>query len=137
MKGIIEKAFIQAIQDTLEKTPTRCNDKLLRGYISSIDLIFGDDTKGTVTFVSSKEFLNILSFGLFGEHAKDDLTLQDLSQELANLTIGLSKVIAIKEEKSFNINTPRVFGYGEFQDKQYNHLNFTLEGAPCSLFLHR
>ncbi|WP_297810718.1 hypothetical protein [uncultured Helicobacter sp.] len=137
MKGIIEKAFIQAMQDTLEKTPAPCNNKLLCGYLSSIDLIFDDDTKGTVTFVSSKEFLNVLSFGLFGENAKDDLSLQDLSQELANLTIGLSKVLAIKEGKSFNIKTPRVFGYGEFQDKQYNHLNFTLEGALCSLFLHR
>ncbi|WP_026944096.1 hypothetical protein [Helicobacter rodentium] len=137
MKGIIEKAFIQAIQDTLEKTPIRCDNKLLRGYLSSIDVIFDDNTKGTVTFVSSKEFLNVLSFGLFGESAKDDLTLQDLSQELANLTIGLSKVLAIKEGKNFNINTPRVFGYGEFQDRQYNHLNFVLEGAPCSLFLHR
>lgn len=137
MKGIIEKAFIQAIQDTLEKTPIRCDNKLLRGYLSSIDVIFDDNTKGTVTFVSSKEFLNILSLGLFGESAKDDLTLQDLSQELANLTIGLSKVLAIKEGKSFNINTPRVFGYGEFQDRKYNHLNFVLEGAPCSLFLHR
>lgn len=137
MKGIIEKAFIQAIQDTLEKTPIRCDNKLLRGYLSSIDVIFDDNTKGTVTFVSSKEFLNVLSLGLFGESAKDDLTLQDLSQELANLTIGLSKVLAIKEGKSFNINTPRVFGYGEFQDRKYNHLNFVLEGAPCSLFLHR
>lgn len=137
MKGIIEKAFIQAIQDTLEKTPIRCDNKLLRGYLSSIDVIFDDNTKGTVTFVSSKEFLDVLSLGLFGESAKDDLTLQDLSQELANLTIGLSKVLAIKEGKSFNINTPRVFGYGEFQDRKYNHLNFVLEGAPCSLFLHR
>lgn len=137
MKGIIEKAFIQAIQDTLEKTPIRCDNKLLRGYLSSIDVIFDDNTKGTVTFVSSREFLNVLSLGLFGESAKDDLTLQDLSQELANLTIGLSKVLAIKEGKSFNINTPRVFGYGEFQDRKYNHLNFVLEGAPCSLFLHR
>lgn len=137
MKGIIEKAFIQAMQDTLEKTPIRCDNKLLRGYLSSIDVIFDDNTKGTVTFVSSREFLNVLSLGLFGESAKDDLTLQDLSQELANLTIGLSKVLAIKEGKSFNINTPRVFGYGEFQDRKYNHLNFVLEGAPCSLFLHR
>ncbi|TLD84541.1 hypothetical protein LS70_003060 [Helicobacter sp. MIT 11-5569] len=135
MDLIIEKAFVQVLQDTVGATPLRVEGKLLKGYLSNIDITFENGTHNTITFVTSKEFLESLGFGLFGENVSDDLELRDLSQELANLTIGLAKVLAVKENVKFNITTPRVFGFGEFQDAQYSCLNFALEGAPCSLFM--
>ncbi len=135
MESIIERAFIQVLQDTLNQTPTRVSDKLIEGYLSNIDIVFNEGLQNTVTFVSSKEFLKSLGFGLFGENVTDDLELRDLSQELANLTMGLAKVLAIKENKRFNIKTPNVYGYGEFQDARCHYLSFALNGAQCSLFM--
>ena len=88
------------------------------------------------SLLCSKEFLESLGTGLFGENVSSDLELRDLSQELANLTIGLAKVLAVKENVNFNIATPRVFGLGEFQNAHCESLNFALNGAPCSLFMH-
>ncbi|MBX7490660.1 hypothetical protein [Helicobacter turcicus] len=136
MDLIIERAFVQVLQDTLGATPLRVEGKLLKGYLSNIDVAFEDGRRNAITFVSSKEFLESLGFCLFGENVSDDLELRDLSQELANLTIGLAKVLAVRENVSFNITTPRAFGFGEFQDVQSRCLNFELNGALCSLFMH-
>ena len=136
MDFIIEKAFIQVLQDTLGVTPIRTDNKLLKGYLSRIDVVFENGMQTTITFVSAKEFLGVIGEGLFGESSDDDLELRDLSRELANLTAGLAKVLAIKENMHFNIATPITFGFGEFQDTQNRCINFSLEGALCSLFLY-
>ena len=136
MDLIIEKAFIQVLQDTLGVTPTRTDNKLLKGYLSKIDVVFESCLQTTITFVSAKEFLGAIGEGLFGESSEDDLELRDLSQELANLTAGLAKVLAIKENMHFNISTPVAFGLGEMQDAQNRCMNFSLNGALCSLFLY-
>ena len=57
--------------------------------------------------------------------------MRDLSQELANLTAGLAKVLAIKENRHFNSSTPVAFGLGEMQDAQNRCMNFSLNGALC------
>ncbi|EEO25519.1 hypothetical protein [Helicobacter winghamensis] len=136
MELIIKKAFMQVLKDTLGATPACVENKLLKGYLSSIDVAFEDGTHNTITFVSSKEFLEFLGEGLFGEIVSSELELRDLSQELANLTIGLAKVLAVRENVNFNITTPRVFGLGEFQNAHCKSLNFALNGATCSLFMH-
>ena len=136
LNKIIENAFKQAIEDTLDKAPQVANEKLLEGFLSSIDVMYDDGEKTTITFISTKEFLEIFGSGLLGEEEFDELTLKDLSQELANLTIGLAKVLAVTEGVKFNISTPKVYGYGEFKDSSTKSLNFTLEGTKCSLFIH-
>ncbi|MCI5969397.1 hypothetical protein [Helicobacter sp.] len=136
MESIFEKAFIQVMQDTLGVIPLRIESKLLEGYLSSTDITFEDGMRSAITFVSSKEFLGTLAYGLLGENISEDLELRDLSQELVNLTVGLAKVLAVKEEMQFNAAIPRAFGFGEFQDAQCRCLNFALDGAPCSLFMH-
>lgn len=60
-------------------------------------MAFEDGTHNTITFVSSKEFLEFLGEGLFGEIVSSELELRDLSQELANLTIGVAKVLAVRK----------------------------------------
>ena len=67
MDLIIEKAFIQVLQDTLGVTPTRTDNKLLKGYLSKIDVVFESGLQTTITFVSAKEFLGVIGEGLFGE----------------------------------------------------------------------
>ena len=136
MELIIERAFMQTLQDTLGVLPMRIENKLLKGYLSKIDFAFNDGLIKTITFVSSKEFLEILGKSLLGDCKFNDMEFCDLSQELANLTMGLAKVLAVKENVHFNIATPQIFGFGEFQDAQYHCLSFALDGAFCSLFIH-
>lgn len=136
MRLIIEKAFVQMLQDTIGTAPLHVANKLAEGYLSNIDITFEDGTHNTITFVSSKGFLESLGASLLGENVSSDLELRDLSQELANLTIGLAKVLAVKEDVRFNITAPRAFGFGEFQNAHCECLNFALDGASCSLFMH-
>ncbi|MCH5323300.1 MAG: hypothetical protein J1E31_06995 [Helicobacter sp.] len=135
MHSIIHKAFIQAIQDTLGEAPKQCGSQIYEGYLSSIDLVLENGQKEVVLFVSSKSFLNTLAENLLGEVNPDDLTLKDLSQELANLTIGLSKVLAIHEGLSFNIGTPKVYGFGKIKEDKTTGLNFQLGQGNCSVFV--
>ncbi|EES89099.1 hypothetical protein [Helicobacter canadensis] len=133
---IIKNAFKQAIEDTLGKTPQVLDEKILEGFLSGIDIVYNDGDKNTITFISTREFLEKFGNGLLGEEDFDELALKDLSQELANLTIGLAKVLAVTEGVRFNISTPKVYGFGEFKDSSSKSLNFALEGARCSLFIH-
>lgn len=133
---IIEAAFKGAIEDTLGKIPQVCSQKTLEGFLSSIEIVNENGERNTITFVSTKEFLEKFGSGLLGEESLDELALKDLSQELANLTIGLAKVLAVPQGVRFNITTPKVYGFGEFQDLHSKSLNFELEGAKCSLFMH-
>ncbi len=133
---IIENAFKGAIKDTLGEIPQVCSEKTLEGFLSSIDIVNENGEKNSITFVSTGEFLEKLGNGLLGEEDFDELTLKDLSQELANLTIGLAKVLAAPQGVRFNITTPKVYGFGEFQDLHSKSLNFILEGAKCSLFMY-
>ena len=137
MEKIIINAFRQVLKDTLGETPKRVTRKLTKGFLSSIDIFLENEEKDTITFVSSKDFLAKLGNGLFGEEELDEIALKDLSQELANLTIGLAKVLAVTENIKFNISTPSVYGFGEFQDTHSSSFNFSLgRGAKCSLFMH-
>ena len=138
MEKIIINAFRQVLKDTLGETPKRVTRKLTKGFLSSIDIFLENEEKDTITFVSSKDFLAKLGNGLFGEEELDEIALKDLSQELANLTIGLAKVLAVTENIKFNISTPRVYGIGEFQDTHSSSINFSLgRGAKCSIFMHK
>ena len=137
MEKIIINAFRQVLKDTLGETPKRVTRKLTKGFLSSIDIFLENEEKDTITFVSSKDFLAKLGNGLFGEEELDEIALTDLSQELANLTIGLAKVLAVTDNIKFNISTPRVYGSGEFQDTHSSRFNFSLgRGAKCSLFMN-
>ena len=135
MNSIIHKAFIQAIEDTLGETPKQCGSQIDEGYLSSIDLVLENGQREVVLFVSSKSFLSILAESLLGEINPDDLVFKDLSQELANLTIGLSKVLAIREGVSFNIGTPKVYGFGKIEEDKTTRLNFQLGKGSCSVFV--
>ncbi len=134
MDLIIKKAFLQMIEDTIAKTPELANECLREGYISSIGVIFEDGVTYTISFVASKEFLTILSLEMLGVCANDDLEFRDLSQELANLTVGLAKVLAIKKGLFFNIQIPEVFGYSTFKDAQ-RCISFNLQNTLCSIYI--
>ncbi|MDA3966364.1 MULTISPECIES: hypothetical protein [Helicobacter] len=136
MIQVIKDAFIQTFEDTLGKTPKFVSGKMLEGYLSSIDIVLEDGSTNTITFVSSKGFLETFGEGMLGEDSFDDLALIDLSQELANLTIGLAKVQAIHRGLNFKIKTPNTYGFGDFKDDGYVALQFDLEGNLCSLFIH-
>lgn len=136
MDNVIRTAVKQTFEDTLGKTPEFLEGKLLEGYLSSIDIVLDNGSVDTITFVSSKEFLKIFGEGMLGEDTFDELALIDLSQELANLTIGLAKVQAVGKGLNFKIKTPNTYGFGEFRDEGYTVLHFALDGHCCSLFIH-
>lgn len=135
MELIIKNAFVQVLQDTLGVVPLCVEAMLLEGYLASIDLLFEDGKRDTIAFVSSKEFLEVLGMGLFGESVASELELRDLSQELANLTIGLAKVLAVKEGIRFQIATPQTFGFCAWEASHCSCVSFALDGALCSVFL--
>lgn len=135
MDLIIKKAFIQMLEDSINQTPDTTDICLKEGYLSKIEVVFSDGVHYTISFVSSKEFLTILSLNLVGICADDDLEYRDLSQELANLTVGLAKVLAIKKGLFFDIKIPQVFGYTTFE-KDRSVANFALKGTLCSLYIH-
>ncbi|CAM2784590.1 chemotaxis protein CheX [Helicobacter burdigaliensis] len=136
MLEILQEAFRQVILDTMQMTLEYGSKDLKAGYLSSIEMIFDNQSRLKTTFVCSKEFLTLMALQMLGEDNPDELTLQDLSQEIANLTIGLGKVLAIKEGINFNISTPNIFGEGEFDIKDCQSLNFVVSNTYCSFYLH-
>lgn len=136
MLEILQEAFGQVINDTMQMELECGEAELNLGYLSNIEMIYENQSRLKVTFVCSKEFLTLMALQMLGDDDPDDLTLRDLSQEIANLTVGLSKVLAIKEGISFNISTPNIFGMGEFSTKECKSLNFRVANTSCSLYLH-
>lgn len=132
MREIFKKAFIQALEDTLGETPKLVSVQLNSGYKSCIEIVNPNKENKTIWFVASKGFLEHFSSVLLGEENPGEMELRDLSQELANLTIGLAKVIAVGEGVFFDIGTPSVFGYGDMNGEL--SLDFELNGNKCSIF---
>lgn len=136
MIQVIKEAFIQTFEDTLGKTPKFVSGKTLEGYLSSIDIVLDDGSTNTIMFVSSKGFLETFGEGMLGEDCFDDSVLIDLSQELANIIIGLAKVQAVCKGLNFKVKTPNTYGFGDFKDEGHIALQFDLDGHLCSLFIH-
>ena len=132
MREIVEKAFIQAIGDTLGETPNQISKKLKIGYKSCIEIVNPQKENKVIWFVASKGFLEHMALNLLGEENPGEMDLRDLSQELANLTIGLAKVVAVGQGVFFDIGTPSVFGFGEIEGDL--SLDFELNGNQCSIF---
>ncbi len=114
----MENYITEAVYDTfkkqfdiaIEKIDSAQNDTGY--YASSIEVTMGRQNR-TVTIYSEKELLKNIAEVLLFEENPDEETVVDLNNELANLIIGHSKVIASDDGYDFVIATPKFLSSDE------------------------
>jgi hypothetical protein len=128
MFEILKKAsinFANSIGATLEE----CNKANLRGFVSKIE-IHGDKNMA-IYLVLPKEKLDKVSEAFFGDL---DYEPEDLANEIANLIVGNSKVVAEAENINYNISVPEFLG--EYKGIEYDEiLCFSLDGIDFYILL--
>ncbi|NPA87730.1 hypothetical protein [Caminibacter pacificus] len=108
---------------------TECNEKNLRGYVSKIS-ISGDENYD-IYLVLPKDKLDLVSELFFGDTEYD---VDDLSNEIANLIIGASKVKALDKNIKFDISVPEFLG--EYKSIDYDNMYcFKLNGRDFYILL--
>jgi len=108
---MLEKFITAAVFDTFKKQfnlDIKQMDSIAlnqKYYTSSIDIVFAD-IKKTVLIYSSKDLLvNVANILLFEKNPNEDCII-DLNNEIANLIVGQSKVLASNENYNYKIATP-------------------------------
>jgi CheY-specific phosphatase CheX len=108
---------------------SECSDKNLRGYVSKIG-ISGDENYD-IYIVLPKDKLDLVSELFFGD---TEYETDDLSNEIANLIVGASKVKAEKRDIKYNITVPEFLG--EYDSIDYEKmLCFKLNGKDFYILL--
>jgi len=92
-----------------------CNEKNLRGFVSKIS-ISGDENYD-IFIVLPKDKLDLVSELFFGDTEYEE---DDLSNEIANLIVGASKVKAQNKNIKYNITTPEFLG--EYKELDYDEV---------------
>jgi hypothetical protein len=119
------KNFADSIGAVLED----CDKKDLRGFVSKIDI--KGERNYSIYLVLPKEKLDKVSEAFLGEVNYDP---QDLSNEIANLIVGNSKVVAEKKDINYNISIPEFLG--EYKDIEHDEmLCFELDGVDFYILL--
>ncbi|MGM0622920.1 MAG: hypothetical protein ACQESH_02760 [Campylobacterota bacterium] len=108
---MLEKYISQAVFDVCKKQfdvdieQVAKIDDTQKYYTSSIDIVFKNRNK-TILIYSDREFLTNIAQILLFEDAPDEECLIDLNNEIANLVIGHSKVLAADDGYPYKIATP-------------------------------
>lgn len=133
MVEIIEESFFKALKESLGVEATRCDDYLSSGHISRIDI--DGDKNHTISIIYDDDFLLYASSLMLFEEDPDDKTKLDLSNELTNIIVGVSKVIASSADIHYSISTPKYEGFGEFQKSFDYALSFVCDDNMCTLYI--
>ena len=106
---------------------SECKNEVKEGYVSLVEI--SGDFNYSIFIAVPKETLDTVSMLLFGEA---DYNLADLTNEIANLIVGNSKVVAEGENIHFNISTPQFLGLQKVDgDKR---IDLSLDGECFSIF---
>ena len=118
---MLEKFITAAVYDTFKKqfdiniTQVQSIEVKQKYYTSSIDIVFSN-TKKTILIYSSRDLLaNVANILLFEENPDEDCLI-DLNNEIANLVVGQSKVLASNESYNYKIATPIFDGLSAVTD---------------------
>ncbi|NPA11150.1 MAG: chemotaxis protein CheX [Epsilonproteobacteria bacterium] len=115
--------------DSIGAELSECKKDDLRGYVSKIDI--DGDKNLSIYLVLPKEKLDKVSEAFFGEI---DYEPNDLANEIANLIIGNSKVVAEKYNIKYNISVPEFLG--EYHGIEYDEiLCFAMDGVDFYILL--
>jgi len=108
---------------------SECDNKNIRGYVSRVS-IEGDENYD-IYLVLPKEKLDLVSELFFGDR---DYEVDDLSNEIANLIVGASKLKAEEKNTVYNISVPEFLG--EYKGIKYDDLIcFKLNGRDFYILL--
>ena len=75
-----------------------------------------EDEKYRISFLMDNNFLQAVAKVFFDEDESDEETLKDVALECTNLIVGSAKVIALKEQNSFEIATPFIKKYEDIKE---------------------
>ncbi len=123
MNSILKKAcenFANSLGFEIEE----CKNGRIMGYVSKISV--SGDKNFDIYVVLPKEKLEFISEILLGDRESYDL--EDLTNEIANLIIGNSKIVAGEENINFDISTPDFLGEYEGNIDYDDKLCFKADG---------
>ncbi|MEO1924016.1 MAG: hypothetical protein ABGX25_05840 [Nautiliaceae bacterium] len=126
MFDILKKAcenFAESLGGELKE----CNEQDIHGLVSKIEI--SGDVNYEVFLVLPKKKLDMVSEIFFGDTEYDE---KDLTDEITNLIIGNSKVVAEEKNIKYNISIPEFLGdydnlkieYDEMLCFKFNGINF-------------
>ena len=125
------KEAVKNFVDSIEAHIDDCRDEKIEGFMSKIS-IRGDENYDIYVIVPHEK-LTYMSNYYFGE---DEYDSKDLTDEIANLIIGNTKILATKKNINFNISTPEFLG--EFKEVEYNEkLSFRFNHHKCFFILFK
>jgi len=125
----ILKKSAQEFAQSIGAEVNECNESNLRGYVSKIS-ISGDENYD-IYLVLPKDKLDMVSEALFGD---TEYETDDLSNEIANLIVGASKVKAEEENIKYNISVPEYLG--EYKEIEYDKMYcFKINGKDFYILL--
>lgn len=133
MNEIIEKSFFRSFRETLGIDITSCDELLKIGYISEIEI--EGERNSSIYLVFEKELLIKASNIMLLDDNPDENTIVDLSKELTNIVVGLSKVIASDRNIHYDISTPNFLGEREFTQTYNSALCFKHEDKKCAAYI--
>ncbi|MGP1450531.1 MAG: chemotaxis protein CheX [Wolinella sp.] len=134
MVDVLRRAFIKAIEETLEETPRVSRRAIKNGFISTIEILQNGE-RIPVYLIVRPLLLQALAERLLGEMEPDENTLIDLSNELSNLVVGVAKVIGSEEGEEFNISTPQFLKVGNLKPVSDAELHFKTSHSFCSIYI--
>ena len=130
MFNIIKEA-VKNFVDSIEAHIDDCRNEKIEGFMSKVS-IRGDENYDIYVIIPHEK-LTYMSNYYFGEEEYDP---KDLTNEIANLIIGNSKIIAAKKNINFNISTP--YFLGEFKEIEYDEkLSFRFNQDKCFFILFK
>lgn len=136
MVEVIKEAYKQSFKNTFEIDLLESEEGIFEGYVSSIKAI-KNGIEEEIFFIFSKEMLLCVSGILLMDHNPDENTLGDLCKELANIVVGVAKVVASDMGIDFHISTPTFLGITSVQPHDRLSLSYIHEGATCTTILGR
>jgi len=136
MVEVIREAYKQSFKQTLGIDLIETENGVESGYLSSIKAIKNGDEE-EILFVFSKDMLLTVSNILLFEDNPCENTLADLTKELANIVVGVAKVIGGERGVEFDISTPTFLGEGDIDPKDQTTLSYEYNGAKCTTILKR
>jgi CheY-specific phosphatase CheX len=101
----IIKESVKNYLKSLEADFNECKTKNIKGYVSKISV--DGNINADIYVVIPKKKLEYISKYWFGDSNYD---AKDLTNEIANLIIGNTKLVGSEKNKNFDISTPEFLG---------------------------